>query len=75
MTIEIQGFVQALELAGEDVLVKITCETSRIPLGGPNRDRQVYFLVKPAEVAEYRPGTSVTIQVRPNAVPNRGTTE
>lgn len=67
MTIEVFGHVKSLEFHGVGkVLVDVQIEASRM-LGKPGTAPVVQFIATAAEVAEYKPGMGICIQVRPHA--------
>ena len=85
MTIEIYGHVQALEHAGEQVLVRIQVEASRMRAGRPFLSSfgasgflargdapTIEIFAMKGEVDSYKPGMGVCIQVRPHAAPPKG---
>ena len=72
MTIEIYGHVQALEHAGEQVLVRIQVEASRMRAGRRGDAPTIEIFAMKGEVDSYKPGMGVCVQVRPHAAPQKG---
>lgn len=64
MTIEVRGHVHSLEAVGGGIsYVAVTLQLESNRLASP--PHQVTFQAKPEEIAEYKVGMSVIVQVRP----------
>lgn len=70
MTIDVYGHVQSLDHAGAGhVLVRIQVEASRMPCRAQGHPPVMEIYASSDEVAEYRPGAQVHIQIRRNFPP------
>jgi hypothetical protein len=67
MTIDIYGHVSALESAGDQVLVRIQVESSRMRGAQIGTAPFIEIIASRAEVDSYCPGMAIHIQVRPGA--------
>jgi hypothetical protein len=66
MTIEVNGHVEALtHFSHGKVLVRILVESSRMVPGRLGEPPRVEFIALSDEVAEYKPGMAIKIQIRP----------